>query len=75
VFGGDGLLALGRGAIAAFQDIMIRGKANTELNAWLDRAKGGLLAAFASGMTKDKASGLSGRGDASSWALARSVRF
>jgi transposase len=34
---------------------MIRRKANTELDAWLGRAKGGLLAAFASGMTKDKA--------------------
>ena len=48
------LIAEARDAIAAFQD-MIRRKANTELDAWLDRAKGGLLAAFANGMTKDKA--------------------
>lgn len=48
------LIAEARDAIVAFQG-MIRRKATTELNAWLDRAKGGLLAAFADGMTKDKA--------------------
>lgn len=51
---GVALLAEARDAIAAFQD-MIRRKATTELDAWLDRAKGGLVAAFANGMTKDKA--------------------
>jgi transposase len=50
---GVALIAEARDAIAAFQD-MIRRKATTELDPWLDRAKGGLLAAFASGMTKDK---------------------
>ena len=34
---------------------MIRRKAKTELDAWLDNAKDGLIAAFANGMTKDKA--------------------
>jgi transposase len=48
------LIAEARDAIAAFQD-MIRRKASTELDAWLERAKVGLLAAFANGMTKDKA--------------------
>jgi transposase len=50
---GVALLAEARDAIMGFHD-MIRSKATTELDAWLDRAKGGLLAAFASGMTKDK---------------------
>ena len=48
------LLAEARDAIAAFQDI-IRRKAAVELDPWLDRAKDGLVAAFAIGMTKDKA--------------------
>ena len=48
------LIAEARDAIAAFQD-MIRRKATTELDAWLDRAKAGLVAAFANGMTRDKA--------------------
>jgi transposase len=43
-----------RDTIAAFQDI-IRRKAAAEFDAWLDQAKEGLVAAFASGMTKDKA--------------------
>ncbi len=48
------LIAEARDAIAGFH-YMIRRKATTKRDAWLDRAKGGLLAAFASGMTKDKA--------------------
>jgi transposase len=48
------LLVEARDVIAAFQDI-IRRKATTELDAWLDRAKVSLVAAFANGMTKDKA--------------------
>jgi transposase len=50
---GVALLAEARDAITAFQD-MIRRKATAELDAWLERAKSGLLAAFASGLTKDK---------------------
>ncbi len=48
------LLVEARDLIAGFQD-MIRRKTTTELDAWLDRAKGGLVAAFANGLTKDKA--------------------
>ena len=51
---GVALLVEARDAIAAFQD-MIRRKATTELDAWLDRARGGRVAAFSNGMTKDKA--------------------
>jgi transposase len=51
---GVALLAEARDLIAAFQD-MIRRKATSELDAWLKRAKGGLVSAFAKGMTKDKA--------------------
>ncbi len=51
---GVALLAEARDLIAGFQD-MIRRKATIELDAWLDRAKGGLVAAFANGLTKDKA--------------------
>jgi hypothetical protein len=39
---GVGLIAESRDAITAFQD-MIRRKATTELDAWPDRAKGGLV--------------------------------
>jgi len=48
------LVAQARDAIVAFQD-MIRRKSTSELDAWLDGAKDGLVAAFASGITKDKA--------------------
>lgn len=48
------LLAEARDLIAEFQDV-IRRKTTTELDAWLDQAKGGLVAAFANGVTKDKA--------------------
>ena len=48
------LLAETRDVITAFQD-MIKRKASTELDAWLDRAKGSLIAGFASGVAKDKA--------------------
>jgi transposase len=41
-----------RAAVAAFQ-IMIRKKAGEELDDWIDRAKAGLLASFASGIIKD----------------------
>jgi transposase len=51
---GVALVAEARDAIVAFQD-MIRRKATTELDAWLDGAKDGLVAAFASGIIKDKA--------------------
>jgi transposase len=51
---GVALLTEARDVIADFQNI-IRGKATTELDAWLDRASGSLVAAFANGMTKDKA--------------------
>jgi len=47
-------LADARDLIAGFQD-MIRRKTATELDGWLDHAKGGLIAAFANGVTKDKA--------------------
>lgn len=43
-----------RAAVAAFQ-IMIRKKAGEELDDWIDRAKAGLLASFASGVMKDRA--------------------
>ena len=43
---GVALVAEARDAIVAFQD-MIRRKATTELDAWLDGAKDGLVAAFA----------------------------
>lgn len=48
------LLAEARDVIADFHD-MIRRKATTELDAWIDRAKGGLVAAFANGVMKDRA--------------------
>jgi transposase len=51
---GVALLAEARDLITAFQD-MIRRKATGELDAWLERAKGGLVSAFANGLTKDKA--------------------
>ena len=47
-------LVAARAAIVAFQD-MIRRKATTELGARVDGAKDGLVAAFASGITKHKA--------------------
>jgi transposase len=46
-------LAEARDVIGDFQD-MIRRKAVAEFDPWLDRAKGGLVAAFASGLMKDK---------------------
>ena len=46
-------LAEARDLLAEFQAI-IRRKALTELDAWLDRAAGSLLAAFANGIVKDK---------------------
>ena len=48
------LLAEARDAVAAFQD-MIRRKAAADLDPWLNRDKVGLIAAFAIGITKDKA--------------------
>ena len=51
---GVALVAEARDAIVAFQD-MIRRKATTELDAWLDGAKDSLVAAFANGITKHKA--------------------
>lgn len=50
---GVALVAEARNAMEACHDMISR-KATTELEAWLDRAKGGLLAAFVNGMTKDK---------------------
>ncbi len=43
-----------RAAVAAFQATN-RKKAGDELDSWIDRAKAGLLASFASGVTKDHA--------------------
>ncbi|WP_024882137.1 ISL3 family transposase [Methylosinus sp. LW3] len=43
-----------RAAVAAFQ-ATIRKKAGDDLDGWIDRAKTGLLASFASGVTKDRA--------------------
>jgi len=43
-----------RAPVAAFQ-AMIRKKAGNDLDGWIDRAKTGLLASFASGVTKDRA--------------------
>ena len=51
---GVALLAKARDVIAGFQD-MVRRKATTELDAWLNHAKGGLVAAFANDLMKDKA--------------------
>jgi transposase len=51
---GVALLAKARDVIAEFQD-MVRRKATTELDAWLDDAKGGLVSTFANGLMKDKA--------------------
>jgi transposase len=48
------LLVEARDVIAGFQD-MIRRKATTELDAWIDRAKDGLVAAFANGVMRDRA--------------------
>ena len=48
------LLVEARDVIAGFQD-MIRRKAKTELDAWIDRAKDGLVAAFANGVMRDRA--------------------
>jgi len=51
----DGVPALveARAAVAAFQ-AMIRKKAGNELDGWIDLAKAGLLASFASGVIKDR---------------------
>jgi transposase len=43
-----------RETIAAFH-AMVRTKAETELDAWIERARASLVASFASGVTKDKA--------------------
>ena len=51
---GVAVLAEARDVIADFQD-MIRRKAVAELDAWLDRASGSLVVAFANGMVRDKA--------------------
>jgi transposase len=52
----DGVPALveARAAVAEFQT-MIRKKAGAELDAWTDRARTGLLASFANGVSKDRA--------------------
>ncbi len=50
---GVALSAEARDVIADFQD-MIRRKAATDLDGWIDRAQGGLVAAFANGVLKDK---------------------
>lgn len=52
--GGAPLLVEARETIAAFH-AMVRMKAETELDAWIDRARNSLVASFASGVTKDKA--------------------
>ena len=48
------LLVEAREVVADFQGI-IRGKALAELDPWIERAKTSLVAAFANGVTKDKA--------------------
>ena len=48
------LLVEAREIIAAFH-AMLRRKAERELDAWIDRAKGSLVASFANGVIKDKA--------------------
>jgi transposase len=48
------LLLEAREVVADFQ-AMIRGKALSELDPWIERAKTSLVAAFANGVTKDKA--------------------
>ncbi len=50
---GVALSAEARDVIADFQD-MIRRKAATDLDGWIDRAQGSLVAAFANGVLKDK---------------------
>ena len=50
---GVAVLAETRDILAEFQSI-IRRKALSDLNAWLDRASGSLIAAFANGIIKDK---------------------
>jgi transposase len=50
---GVAVLAETRDILAEFQTI-IRRKALSDLNAWLDRASGSLIAAFANGIIKDK---------------------
>ncbi len=52
--GGVPLLVEARETIAAFH-AMVRTKAETELDAWIERARASLVASFASGVTKDKA--------------------
>ena len=51
---GAPLLVEAREAIAAFH-AMVRTKAETELDAWIERAQASLVASFANGVTKDKA--------------------
>lgn len=46
-------LAAARDVIGDFQD-MVRRKAITEFEPWLDRARSSLVAAFATGLAKDK---------------------
>jgi transposase len=48
------LLVEARELIAAFQ-AMVRNKVDTELTAWIARARSSLVASFASGITKDEA--------------------
>jgi transposase len=48
------ILVEAREIVSQFQGI-IRRKALTELDAWIDRAKGSLVAAFANGVARDKA--------------------
>ena len=51
--GGAPLLVEARETIVAFH-AMVRTKAETELDAWIERARASLVASFASGVTKDK---------------------
>ncbi len=52
--GGAPPLVEAREAIAAFH-AMVRMKVDTELDAWIERARGSLVASFANGVIKDKA--------------------
>ena len=51
---GVAVLVEARDIIQEFQAI-IRGKALDELDAWISKARGSLLASFANGVSKDKA--------------------
>ncbi len=52
--GGVPLLVEARDAIAAFH-AMVRAKAETEHDAWIERSRASLVASFANGVTKDMA--------------------